>query len=251
MAKKKKSKTRLSVIKFIIIGLFVAGFGYVAVNKTVDRFRHADFFKIQSVVIDSSLQFINKRDLRRLMGKNIFTVDLKTTQRRLRKKYPEASKLKIVKRFPNQISISAKQRLPFAQIQIQSRTVTLDEEGIMLFLDEKRDNKLPLIAGVNTGNSKLIRGLPLKGLHIWLALKIIKLFETNESLSSYLIEEINMKNLSKIYLTLSNNLQIIIDRDRIARKIRVLGIVLSQGQLSLKDVKYVDLRFKEPIIGKK
>ena len=40
-------------------------------------------------------------------------------------------------------------------------------------------------------------------------------------------------------------------RDQIVQKIRVLGVVLAQDALNLGDVKYIDLRFKEPIIGKK
>ncbi|MCK5081648.1 MAG: cell division protein FtsQ, partial [Candidatus Omnitrophica bacterium] len=61
----------------------------------------------------------------------------------------------------------------------------------------------------------------------------------------------NVENLSKIQFTLSNGLVIILDRNNIDRRIKVLGVVLSQGKLDMKQVKYVDLRFKEPIIGKK
>jgi hypothetical protein len=42
-----------------------------------------------------------------------------------------------------------------------------------------------------------------------------------------------------------------LDREKIAQRIKVLGVVLSQGNLDMDHVKYVDLRFKEPIIGKK
>ncbi len=69
--------------------------------------------------------------------------------------------------------------------------------------------------------------------------------------SIMLIKDINIENLSKIQLTLSNQLDVIIDRDKVAQKIRVLGVILAQERLDLKEVKYVDLRFKEPIIGKK
>jgi len=250
MARKKKL-TIPPYAKYLFISILVIGIGFIVVNKAQYLFSHIDYFKIRSVTIDSSLQFINKRDFRSLMGRNIFTVNLKTVQRKLNYKYPQASKLKVIKRFPNQISVLATQRVPFAQLQIQNKTVVLDREGVILSLEGEKNKKLPNIVGVKLNNPKLVLGLPLRGSDIWLTLKIIKLFKANSSLASYSIQGVNVENLSKIYFTLSNKLDIIIDRNKIAQKIRVLGVVIAQDRLDLKDVKYIDLRFKEPVIGKK
>jgi len=230
MARKKKSKAQPFLFKFILIGLVVVGIGYAAGRGGIYLLQKSDYFRIQSVVIDPSLQFINKRDLKSLMGKNIFTVDLKATQRKLSYKYPQASQLKVMKRFPNRIGVVAKQRLPFAQVQMKNRTVILDQEGVVLSAQEERDKDIPVVIGTKSNDQKLVWGLPLRGSDIQMALKIAKLFEANSSLSSYAILEINVENFSKIYFTLSNHLQIIVDRDKIAQKIRVLGFVLSQGK---------------------
>lgn len=250
MARKKKLKIP-PFAKIIIISVLIIGFGLIVVNRTQYLFSHVDYFKVRSVTIDPSLQFINKRDLRNLMGKNIFTVDLKAVQRKLNFKYPQTSQLKVIKRFPNRISVLAKQRIPFAQLQIQNQTVVLDKEAVILSLEQKRDKNLPNIVGVKINNPKLILGAPLRGPNIWLTLKIIKLFNANSGLASYSIRDVNVESLSKIYFTLSNKLDIVIDKDKIAQKIRILSVVLAQDRLDLKDVKYIDLRFKEPIIGKK
>jgi len=250
MARKKKLKIP-PFAKIIIISVLIIGFGLVVVNRMQYLFSHVDYFKVRSVTIDPSLQFINKRDLRNLMGKNIFTVDLKAVQRKLNFKYPQTSQLKVIKRFPNRISVLAKQRIPFAQLQIQNQTVVLDKEAVILSLEQKRDKNLPNIVGVKINNPKLVLGAPLRGPNIWLTLKIIKLFNANSGLASYSIRDVNVESLSKIYFTLSNKLDIVIDKDKIAQKIRVLSVVLAQDRLDLKDVKYIDLRFKEPIIGKK
>lgn len=250
MARKKKLKIS-PYAKYIFIGALVIGLGFIIVNRARYLFSHVDYFNVRSVTIDPSLQFVQKRDFRGLMGKNIFTIDLKAVQRKLNHRYPQASRLKVAKRFPNQISILAKQRVPYAQLQIQSKTVVLDKEAVILSLNKEKDKKLPGIVGAKFNNPKLILGMPLKGSDVWFALKIIKLFKANSSLASYSIKGINIENLSKIHFTLSNQLDVIIDRDKIAQKIRVLGIVLAHDRLDLRDVKYVDLRFKEPIIGKK
>ncbi len=250
MARKKQFKIPLYV-KVILIGLFFVGVSIVIVNRTRHVFSHMDYFRIQSVSIDPSLQFINKRDLNNIIGKNIFTIDLKGVQRRLDYKYPQASQLKISRIFPDQISVIAKQRMPYAQIQIQNQVATLDEENVVLSLGKKKDKDLPDIVGAKLNNPQLVLGLPLKGSDILIAMKIIKFFKAESSLASHSIRKINIENLSKIYFTLSNQLEIIIDQDKIAHKIRVLNVVLSRGELDLEKVKYIDLRFKEPIIGKK
>jgi len=250
MARKKKLKIP-PYTKAIFIGVLILGFGFIVVNRTQYMFSRMDYFKVRSVAIDPSLQFINKHDLKNLMGKNIFAVDLKAVQRKLNYKYPQASKLKAIRRFPNQILILAKRRVAFAQLQIQNKTVVLDREAVILSLEEEEDKNLPVIAGAKFNDPELVLGMPLRGSGIGLTLKIIKLFKANSSLASYSIKGVNIENLSKIYFTLSNRLDIIIDRDKIAQKIRILGVVLGQDRLDLKDVKYIDLRFKEPIIGKK
>lgn len=251
MARKKKSKIQSFIIKFILISLIVAAASFAVGNGALYVFRHNDYFRIRSVIIDPSLQFINKRDLRSLIGKNIFAIDLKAAQRRLSYKYPQASDLKIAKHFPDQIAIVAKQRIPFAQIQIKDKMVILDGQGIILSLQEKGEKNLFLIIGSKLTDQKLIRGLPFKGIDVRIALRIAKNFQANKSLSSYAIEKINIENLSKIQFMLSNDLDIIIDRSDIAQDIRILGVVLTQDKIGLKQIKYIDLRFKEPIIGKK
>jgi len=250
MAKKKKSEIP-PFVKFGLICLCVIAVSFVIINRTFYAFKHVDYFNIQSVDIDPSLQFINKRDLRGVKGKNIFAVDIKEVQRQLSHKFPQASELKVNRRFPNQISVIAKQRMPFVQIRIQDQFAVLDKEGVILSLQNNIDRDLPDIVGTKLNNPKIILGLPLRGPDLSMALKIIRLFVANDSLEAYRIAKINTDNLSKIYCTLNNGIDFIIDREKMAQKIRVLGIVLAQDHLTLKDIQYVDLRFKEPIVGKK
>ncbi|MBN1870738.1 MAG: cell division protein FtsQ/DivIB [Candidatus Omnitrophica bacterium] len=251
MARRRQSKTQLFIVKFIFITLLMGGLGFGVASAAVYFFRNTEYFRIRSVIIDPALQFIQRTDLKHLIGKNIFEVDLKAVQRHLSYKYPQAAELKVIKHFPDQIDIVAKQRMPFAQIWIGEKIAIMDEDGVVLSIMGKAEKLLPLIAGAKTDNQRLVRGLPFQGDDIQTALQIAGYFQGSKKLSSYSLSTINVENLSKIYLTLSNDLQVVLDRDDIAQKIRVLEVVLSPGMLDMKEVKYVDLRFKEPIIGKK
>jgi len=90
MARKKKLKIP-PYTKYIFIGALVLGLGFIIVNRIQYQFSHADYFKVRSVTIDPSVQFVKKRDFRGLMGKNIFAIDLKAVQRKLNYKYPQAA----------------------------------------------------------------------------------------------------------------------------------------------------------------
>ena len=50
---------------------------------------------------------------------------------------------------------------------------------------------------------------------------------------------------------LSSDLNIMIDKDGVNRKLKLLPLVLSQNKIDVKEIKYIDLRFQEPLIGKK
>lgn len=250
MPKKKKPKIP-PFIKFLFVAIVVLGIGYAVAGQLRRHFMQSDFFKIQSIVVDPSLQFIDSSDLKYIIGKNIFTVDLRTVKRQLSHKYPQASDLRVNRRFPNQVSIVAKRRVPFIQIPLAQQTAVLDEEGVLLSLEEKPDKDLPIIVGSNPVNVRPILGLPFRVDNMPVAVKVMKLFSANNELKSYSVAEINIANMSKIYFTLTSGLQVIIDKDDVAQKMRILSVILAQDALDFKDIKYVDLRFKEPIIGKK
>lgn len=250
MARKKKSKIPPYALKAVLVIVLTLGLGFVICKALGFVMIHSPYFKITTITYDPELQFINKRDLANLKGKSIFEVDLLRVQKKLSYKYPQASNLKIVKRFPNQIAVVAKKRLPFAQSRLKNRTITLDSFGVVLSLSEKEEKKLPFITGLSSDIHPRL-GTSIKSKRLDSALEIIKSFQSHKMLSAFQIAKINVENLSKINVYLANKLLVILDQDKLQHKIRILDLVLAQGQLDLKNVRYVDLRFKEPIVGKK
>ncbi len=251
MAKRKKLKVSSSGIKFFVslsliaalaVGLYQAG-KYFLVNS--------DYFKIRGIIVDPSLQFIDKKELVSLIGQPIFSVNLDGLQEKLSRKYPQAAHLKIVKRYPDQVAIIAQKRLPLAQINIKNRNYMLDPEGILLPRDERLASGLPVILGWQTVPSKVSLGRVFPGEDIQIGLKIIKNLRTDSTLANYKLDKINVKNLSGISVYFFNAPMVILDSDNVEAKIKVLAMMLSGQNLDLNQIKYIDLRFKEPIINKK
>ena len=251
MAKRKKSPISLAAVKIFIVIILALTVGVFLCQRMFYLLTHSKYFSIQMVMLDSSLSFIDKNDFANLSGKNIFTLDLNKIQRHLGFKYPQVSDLRVVRKFPNQIHIQAKPRFPAAQVQSSSKILTLDERGIVLASSDKKDEKLPYISVPHDNYPRYKLGLPLGSSEHRVGLDIINSFKINRALSSYAISQIDIESLSKIDVYLSNKLHVILDASKVEQKMRMLGIILAQGQVDLKEVKYIDLRFKEPIVGKR
>jgi len=251
MAKKKKQYNLAPFVKFVVPIVLIVALICGVYQGVYSFLTKSKLFTIQTVMIDPSLHFIEEKDFRRLKGKNIFTVNLKELQKKIAFKYPRVTQLRIVRHFPSQISIDAKQRAPFAQALIKGKMLTFDKEGIILSLINKRNSKLPYVNGIPSSRQKLNLGFSLSGKEIRTALRIIKAFHENSTLSSYAIESIQINNFSQIEVMLSNHLKIYFDQYQIKRKTKELAFMLSRERMNPDETNYIDLRFKEPIIGKK
>lgn len=227
MARKKKIKLSFNALK--VGGTFFGAILIVGIliYQTQGFLTQSKYFQVKSVMIDPSLVFIKKNDLKMLRGKNIFQVDLKKLKSTLNRKYPQITELKVTRRFPNQIQLLARKRHPFAQTKIQNRTVTLDEQAVILSTTNGRDKKLPIIMGIGTIEQKLYLGSTLNDQQLKTALTIIRAKERNDALTSYIVEKIDVGNLSKINVYLSKKLLVIVDKDNVDQKMRNLSLVKS------------------------
>ncbi len=249
--KKKEIYVPPTVIRIFLIVFFASIIGFASFKGVSAFLRESSYFKIKVIQYNESLSFINKRDLAQLKGENIFSVDLKAISQKLQRKYPRITQLRVMRRFPDQLIISARERHPFIQVAFGKKFLILDFQGVILSINKQQNKKLPVLTGMKLGRHKPILGVPFKGRNISIALRMVEAFQTERTLRHYHIRSINMKNLSKIVITLSNKLDVIFDRDKIDLKVKKLGIVLTQLNLNVKEIKYIDMRFKEPIVKKK
>ncbi len=252
MAKRKQKIPRIPrpLIKVGVLIITVAFIAFIVFTQLAYFLKNSEYFNVTAVHPDPSINFIKEKDLDYLKGQNIFSLDLSEVQERLALKYPQVTELRLTKRFPNEVIIVARKRIPFAQTQLYSHTLTIDSNGVVLSTAAE-DSELPLILGLKGGGQKIALGVPLEDENLRMALRIIKSFKNQDSLASYTISKVDVGNLSQMTLTLSNRLNVILDREAIEQRIKLLSVVLSQWNLDWATVKYVDLRFKEPIIGKK
>lgn len=251
MARKSKIDIPTVFIRNVIIVLFfllVVCWIFAGVNHFL---QNAPLFRIQAVTADKDVQFLESKILGRLRGQNIFTVDLKRLHREIRTLFPQIYDLNVERRFPDTIHINAKRRDPFAQVLVKQNYLTIDEEGVVIFIDPKPSPKLPLIINSHLEKRKVVLGAKLATPEIIAAVGIIEAFYNNNGLAKYPLSGLDVDNLSKISFNIGPMLQIILDKDDVAQKLETLVFLISQKKLDFREVKYIDLRFKEPVVGRK
>jgi len=237
--------------RFAIVGISIIFGLFFAFKAGSHRIKDLNQFKIKKIVVDRSVSFVKSRTLRNLKGKSIFKVDIKSIQRKLRGQYPQVAHLKVVKIFPDQIYVTAQKRDAIAQAILRNHNVMIDHEGVILAFVYEFNKALPVIRGLKSRDRNIQPGSYLSGPNTHAAIKIIKAYQNSQILSGYPIVKLDVRNLSKINMVTSNSLRIIMDREKIYHNFKILELMLSQGKIDFDKVKYVDLRFKEPIIKRK
>ncbi len=233
------------VVILVLLGLIIVMGG----RQITDHIKRSRLFAIKTVAVEPSGEFAAK-DFMYLKGKNIFDVDPESVQARLGRQYPQIAYLKVSKRFPDTLVVTAKKRNPFAQVQVRHRRVVIDSDGVVVADAGAADDHLPFIKGVRVEQKTKI-GAPLTAKNLYAALTIMKIFKESPVLAVYPIASVDVENLSKISLSVGNNFQVILDREHVKQKFKTLELMLSQSKIDLETVKYIDLRFKEPVVGKK
>lgn len=248
-AKKTPSPVSWPVVRRLIIGitgLLMVG----AIYQLTQYFLfHSSFFKVKTIVLSPTLSVIDRADLLQLQGRSLVGIDIVDFYHEINEKYPQISELRIYKMFPDKIRITGFARKPFAQIAYKSKFITVDRSGVALGMASLRQPDLFLIKGLqNVFPPKA--GSKLDDNSLASALEVLRVFEKNETLKDRKLLDVDAGNLSKIVIRFARGPDVIIDWTEIPQKSQMLSVVMSQMKVDAQDIRYVDLRFKEPVIGR-
>ncbi len=227
----------ISVIIIIFLGiLFIIGF-------CLKFLKTSDCFKIKEIIFNGE----SVVELSYLRGENIFNIDLARESQYLAQHYPNYRQIRLVKIFPNRIFIDFIKRKPVAAIKLY-RYFYVDKDAVIFDTAEQlEDQDLPVILGLETKIFGPKKGSRYNIKELTVALDIIRELRANRFLRGYKIKKINVANLSNASFTIEE-LEIKLDAYNIKEKFTILAGLLNQEKNDLNNIKYIDLRFKEPVI---
>ncbi len=255
----KKQKFRIPVSAIVIPAIILLAIslllGYIW--KVLST---SDFFSVKKVMVRNSAQSFDY-----LKGRNIFSLDLGSESRREMLKCADCRKIRFLKILPDCLIVDFVKRKPVAIAKFYKNYV-VDGEGFFFTpAGSIEEAELPVIYGLETKIFGPKPGVKYKRPEIDLALSIIKEFNANRSLRHFTLKRVDVAGTqnASIFILLPKQavdytrpvplvgwygFEVRIGEGSIKQKMMILGGLLIQAEKELQNIKYIDLRFKEPVI---
>ncbi|MFC1593992.1 cell division protein FtsQ/DivIB [Candidatus Omnitrophota bacterium] len=248
MAKKKKKKNYSKLIIGIILVLACGFLSY----RLIVYCKRSSYFTVEHFSFSGKQHDLILRKLQSIKGKNIFSIDFKKITATLRRSAPELYELRLVRQFPNTIVVDAQQRLPVVKIKISDDSFFLDKEAVVFPFAQHLDSEhIPLLKGHGYSPSKVKLGVALTRKDIVAALDVLDIVYQMAEFKEMHPSVADISDGNKISLYFSDTLEVRIGKQDQRKKLALLALLLRQPDVDVEHVKYIDLRFKEPIIGRR
>jgi cell division protein FtsQ len=247
--KLKNIKKRISFFKVVKnVGFFIFIFSVaIIVYGYVDAISIKSLMPIKNVSLTGN-KHLTDEEIKTLAGihinEDLFTVSNKKICERLLKS-PWIKSVNVRKEFPETLSLSIEEAVPFALLDMNSRLFLVDEKGELL--EELKDDSIPFLP--------VITGDPFKEREGFLeALKLVKIMNNNDFASERDHIEIIIKKPHELTATIDGNIVKMGSgeyEEKLVRFIELESYIKKMGV----HVDYIDLRFAnkailKPINGK-
>jgi len=244
----KKGKLKKLPVKPVISGILLVTAVFLTLRLAVSGLCGLDYFRIKDVSVNKPM---GKTDFSHLLGRSIFHVDLKKESRYISDQYPVYKNIRIFRIFPDRIYIVFADRQALAAVK-SYRAFHVDSDGVFFEADNGEAEGLPLITGLERKIPAPKSGRRYNIGELTAALNIIEEIGREGLPERYRLERISVSDPESLSCFMragdSSHLEVKIGRNGLSGKISVLSRLLNQLKDDTAKIKYVDLRFKEPVI---
>jgi cell division septal protein FtsQ len=257
--RKQNSPSLIKKATIVTIVIFLAAFFLTSLWKGLKNSR---YFKIKDVLDSQGMELTAFSYLK---GRNIFNIDLKAESQDIQELYPNCQKIRLVRVMPNRLVIDFIKRIPVAYVKL-FRFFCVDDEAVLF--DVPRSSEfadLPIIVGLDTKIFGPKAGKAYNIMELKFALDVIKEIKNNKILEGYKIKRIDVLRPGNTSFLITapqeaspdpkeevtagiQGLDIKIGQDDIKDKIATFSQLLIQLKKDWNNIRYIDLRFKEPVI---
>jgi len=258
----KRNKILRRRIFFIFALGVITVFMVFIFKKTVSNW---PYFSLRDVIISGPSDL----NLPNVSGVNLFSIDLKELEKKILFNNHGLKNVKVLRQLPHTLIIETQERLPVAKLLLGGRQgrrdeiYAVDDQGI--FLDLPPENSLqalPRITGLLINAKQIKRNVPIDSEEIGIALELLENYSKINEFEEFPIHEINLSDSRNIFFKIRLNfmilpdsikdkyVKIIIGKEDISAKLKVLSSLLPKIKSNLTEIKYIDLRFKDPVAGK-
>ncbi|MDP2939402.1 MAG: cell division protein FtsQ/DivIB [Candidatus Omnitrophota bacterium] len=252
MKKNKYKKVQGFNLKPLALIFFIFILFTLFLKLSLQFLRSSEYFKINKITYSKEAQFSRSEDIfDELIGKNLFSLNLKKISQKIEAEFPQLGQVKIARRLPDELIIMAFKRNPIAKVKLLDQYFYVDEEGVIISVFRNSQDHLPLIMGVVNVPTSIRIGQTYDAQNLKFGLEIIKEIDKITYLKSLVLSKVNVSNLSRASFMFADGIEIIIGDENIGERLKLLVVILSRINKELGQLKYIDLRFKEPVIARK
>lgn len=256
----KRNKVRLPykplavMVIILLVIVFILGYIWRALTNR-------DYFTVKEVTVRNG--DFSKFDY--LKGRNIFSLDLNRESSRILLACPQCTKVRIARILPDRLFIDFVERKPVAIARFY-RYFAIDQEGFFFYASgSQEEQQLPLVYGLETKIYGPKPGMLYNIREVKTVLSIIREFKANRYLKGLELKRIDLSRSQNISLFVLlppqeanfaqrppqvpwSGFEVRLTEGDIHDKMVILGGLVFQAKKDLANIKYADLRFKQPVI---
>jgi len=208
--------------------------------------RRAAAFRITNVSFPPDTAFTLEKPL---IGESLWDVDLRRVSEHLQQQEPALKSVRVTRQLPNTLRVSAVPRIPVAQVRLD-RWYPVDRDGFVL-PEPSQDPypRLVQLSGLDRGSLK--PGRAYEDGSLPLALRAAEKMRRAPALVSRRVVEVNVADPEQIWFVLDNEMEVRCGSEaeldaHLARLKHAFRALAKRRELM---VKYIDVRFEEPVVG--
>jgi len=236
-----------AVAVFVLISVIVfsaMSLRHYFLNSETFRVKHILVNKPSAAVFRNGEASLDKR----YVGRNIFTIIPSQVEILLRGEYPHLKMIRVRRVFPDTIEVDLVSRESFACLDAAGGVV-VDRGGMILSVGETPKN-LVSVKGVNFFLSRPQPGIVLKARGVEDALGVIEIILKKQKIRRGDLEKVDVSDRNNVWVTVKG-VPVNLGNDDFAKKTDILGDILADPDIDLGGIRYIDLRFKDPVYSYK
>lgn len=208
--------------------------------------RRAEAFRIVNVTLPADTAFTLPEPL---IGQSLWDVDLQRLSAQLQKQKPALKSVRVTRQLPNTLRVSAIPRIPVAQVRLD-RWYPVDRDGFIL-PEPSQDAYPRLVQLSGLDRSVLKPGRSYEDGPLPLALRVAEKTRRAPALVSRRVVEINVADPEQIWFVLDSEMEVRCGSEaeldaHLTRLKHAFRALAKRRELM---VRYIDVRFEEPVVG--
>ena len=185
-----------------------------------------------------------------LIGRNLWTVDLTALATQLHAQRPSLKRIRVIRRLPNTLQVEILERAPVAQLRL-GQWHPVDGEGYIL--PESRPTpweRVVILRGVESAVAPLHAGRENPSERLRLALRLVAQLRRTPAMVGRRLTAVDVSDPQQLNFVIDDAMEVRCGgEEHLRQHLSRLHAVLQRVARQQLAVRYIDVRFQEPVIG--